>query len=110
MKGIWGGVEWLFQPGRLFKFFDGPQHNLADDGQAQGTALVHGVLGGMPVTPIRRCGCCRAIVEVDDIDGGDARIHKGHVVIIVSALLVKEILAVAQPLGGLENFVGQPWS
>src|SRR5215470_1682044 len=73
---------------------------MADDGQASGAELVHGVLGGVPVGA--------GGIESDEVGGGNSALEKRIVVIGHGFVgVVDEGSRVAQARGGGPDQVGE---
>src|SRR5271167_4377227 len=93
----------LLELGRLFQFIQSRGDHPADYGQAERAALVYRVLRGVPVTLVG------AVIEVDDIDGGNSGVDKGNVVVLnVVWRGIDEIFGVAEKAGIGENHVAEP--
>src|SRR5205823_1008859 len=69
----------------LFELLERSGYRSPDDGHTGRTALIHGILGRMMVT------VARAVVEVDDVGGGNSRVHKRDVVVLDRHRRVKKI-------------------
>src|SRR5258708_38956563 len=63
---------------------DGFHENVAVDGEAPHADFVQGVLGGVVVAVVG------AVVEVDDVDGGDAALDEGEMVVFDFFVLLND--------------------
>src|SRR5688572_28221984 len=82
----------------LFDVWKSGEDDVADDLEAAGADELDGVVGRVP----------GGVLEVDDVDRGNAGAHERHVVIIDRRQLVREGRAVAEPRGRVPDDVDQP--
>src|SRR5208337_1085166 len=78
------------------------QDRIANDFEALGAELVHGVLRGVMEDVVV------AVVEVDDVGAGDAAFYEGQVIVFDGALAGVEVGLVTLALGGGVNQIKQP--